>query len=152
MRQINPEVLKRRNNIIIDLFNEGFTVAVIGKALGLSRERVCQLIYKMTGISPREHRLEAKLKATLKSLTLIKVKCKNCKNDFIPDGANRVYCSRVCGRINTVGRQRMRSVTYKCHKCKKDYHPFRATVIKHRAGKIERTFCSTKCYKGYEKN
>lgn len=52
----------KRDNFIVDAINSGLTATKIGREFQLSRERICQIYYKKTGISLRERELDSKLR------------------------------------------------------------------------------------------
>ena len=140
MRPVSPDLLIVRNKKIIELFHQGMGVSTIGPKVRLSRERVCQIIYKVTGLSPTEHRIRAKLAANESSKDSSARSCKQCGRKFYPGKYQHKYCSDVCREIFHVVHQRDLKVTKVCFHCSKNYHPFQSRRP------TKRNFCSMRCY------
>ncbi|KKL90368.1 hypothetical protein LCGC14_1905400 [marine sediment metagenome] len=146
IRRVNPKIYKERNKIIVDEFSKGHSAAAIGRNLGMSRERICQIIYQETGTTPREHLLTRTLALQNKSIEVTKRNCRYCDTLFSPSMSRHFYCSKNCRDTKVRLDQRVKDITFICSQCNKSYHPQRSSANKFAAGELIKAFCSNSCY------
>lgn len=140
IRPISPEFYEERNKEMVRAIDARVTASSLGIKFNLSRERVCQIYYKLTGKSVRQIRKEQAL-ADFAIRVANRPKCKVCGTTV--SGRKRIFCSPEC-RAKHVGQRREKS-TLICFWCKQPYHPY--STAKYQIYKThEHRFCTQKHY------
>lgn len=133
--------LSERDKTILDTLNEGKTsVAELGRRFNISRERVSQIYYRITGFPRGTLKRVKKFRDT----TVIKFVCSGCQKP-ITVGEGK-YLHKYCRDCHVISQttNRIPKVTATCTACGKKYHPL---SISARRNKIQiGTFCSFDCY------
>src|SRR5690242_12221461 len=94
---IDPEVIKQRDLKIIELFLSGVSGTNLGNHFGITRERVSQIIFKKTGKSIEQHRLEQKINTAIEIVIREKI-CLFCHKKFRAS-KNQKFCSANCRQL-----------------------------------------------------
>ena len=131
----NQQQFGYSNNRVIELRQENpdMTLKAIGEKVGISRERVRQILKRegLTTVSTNGHTT---------SYRVPRGKCKTCGDQIgLDKELDAKYCSRAC--IQTKGRAISFITCYRCGKVKSAPK----TEAKWRAIKNEHTYCSRTC-------
>ncbi|MEO0091895.1 MAG: hypothetical protein ABIK61_04200 [candidate division WOR-3 bacterium] len=157
-----PKNLKKRYDLIIDLVkNQKYTAIEVARRLGLSRQRIGQILHKLGIATPRMkkvkfgnplHRYCSICGGEKSTYAYI---CRKCYDKKIANFPKKVFYCPICGKpkssktghrcwqcfIKSVPR-----VTLTCETCGKKFKILQSIVnIRKRMGRPRR-FCSRKCF------
>jgi predicted RNA-binding Zn-ribbon protein involved in translation (DUF1610 family) len=139
---INP--LENRDKIIVDAIDkDNMSVGELGKMFDISRERVCQIYYRITGHARGYIRKQRKIKAS----KVTKFICSGCGWPVsVKEGR---YLHKYCRSCHDISQKehRIMSLKYVCDNCKRQYHPLALSTRK-----SNKKFCSFDCYIKYKSN
>jgi predicted DNA-binding protein YlxM (UPF0122 family) len=148
---LTTQELKARNEVLINLVDSGdYSLAEIGEMLSISRERVRQKYFDLTGRSVTAYakkRREEKERKQKEKLNSVKFICAGCgKPVTYGERGNAVKYCEPC-YIDVKKNQRKVTVTYRCENpdCQKIFHPFRS-IFKDNKSTMQRHFCNSACY------
>ena len=143
-REIDTAIIEKRNKLIVDLVNKGYSSSSVGLQLGLTRERIGQIYFDAHGKSIRQEQLEKKLKEVDERVNADRQRknCKFCGREFVV-GRLVNYCSGVC-RLRWAG-DRRDAEQMSCAHCSKKFHPL-SSIKYNKNKKTKLLFCSRQCY------
>lgn len=93
-----------RNRMMLQRYLSGATLESIGQEVGLTRERVRQIIHGLDPEAPRKHeevRREAREATKAAKRVIHTNSCKVCDKEFETSDPNRVTCSDACSAVWT---------------------------------------------------
>lgn len=144
---MNNIIISERDKKIVDcLSTQTKTVKELTAEFGISRERVCQIYSKVTGL-PRGSLVKIKQHHNDMSVRFV---CLGCSIPVtVKEGKYlHKYC-KDCHKISQTS-NRMLRLTFTCTHCGKKYHPLSISA-RNLAKKKKRlgNFCTFKCYTDY---
>lgn len=97
-RRIFPTFKKEQAERIVEFIEKGVPSTLLGEMLGITRERVGQVYFKMAGKSIPQFRQEQKIKDLENYFEKTKRQkiCKRCKEKFLTRKGNQKFCSGSC--------------------------------------------------------
>jgi len=119
-RPLTSRVIEKRNRDIAKAFNGGISTTQLGLIYGLSRERVCQVVYNMTGKSPREIKLERRMETAVRQIELSRRYCIICGVRLFDN--HWKFCTRA-HQDQFFAKRRRKDVILTCNGCGIKYHP-----------------------------
>ena len=140
---------ERGKYIVSSLENGTESIVSLGRKYNITRERVSQIYYTITGKKRgelREHRSSIRDLAKEKVLSSYKFTCAGCGKDV--DHREGHYKRKFCLSCHELSQNKKVSLetTYTCTTCGKKYHPFTNSKHPRKSG----YFCSLICYHKFQ--
>lgn len=141
-RTVDQSVLDARNKVMIEAINSGQSSVRMAHVYGISRERVAQLYFKLTGKSLRQLKMEKFMEIERRRIEeLGNRKCIRCGKSII-HSKRRKFCGSYC-RNKTYSIRRDQGKKVKCFGCGVVFSPYYTTKYSKRT---VHHFHNQKCY------
>lgn len=138
--QMSEKLRSERADLMVQLKRDGYSLIEIGDLLGVTRERVRQLIKRTVGPKafPRARRLRSYKP------------CGHCGTPMEKRGMTRAFCSKQCRNAAAAKRasSKYATFTFKCDNpaCGKEMVKTGKQVFAHEYYGLSRWFCTRECY------
>lgn len=140
---------ERGKHIVASLDAGTESIVTLGNKYGVTRERISQIYYTLTGKKRgtlKTHRKELRNSVKEEALNSYKFTCAGCGKDVSHREGH--YKRKFCLDCHELSQNKKRSLetTYECTTCKKQYHPFTNSRHSRKSG----YFCSLICYHKFQ--